>query len=454
MIRQWMLRARARHLAGGVAPILILAGVVLASRLPFLAAGFGEDADAWRVANAAHHLATTGDYQVSRLPGFPLPEFLYAAVWRLGGREVVCNGLTAVFSAGLVVAFCGHLRQLRCRDHLLAGLALAFTSVIYVHSTDAMDYIWALAFVVGAFWAVFAGRAVMAGVLLGLATACRITSIGMLIPVALYAIHARGRVDARQLTRLVASAATVVLAAYLPAFITYGPGFLSFVDYQPPLDRVLYRASVEVWGVLGVIALAIAAPAAVHCRQRRLPPAIAAPRAVVVAWIAGVAIYGLLYLRLPHEGGYLIPAVPLVILLVGRLLDRRAFVAFCGALVLSPFLLSVDRAGCHVAGAVLRDHEIRRDAHHLVATLIADNDTRLEEKRVVVVGWYEPHIVAAVGANRRGQTQYVSLLSAGDVEDWRQRGYALFYLPEIQDYNRNIHRVDLGRIGATAIVLQ
>lgn len=50
--------------------------VVLFSRLPFLDAGYGVNADAWRVARAAHEIATTGQYSVSRFPGYPIQEIV------------------------------------------------------------------------------------------------------------------------------------------------------------------------------------------------------------------------------------------------------------------------------------------------------------------------------------------------------------------------------------------
>lgn len=54
--------------------LLMLGALVLGSRLPFLDAGYGLDPDAWRLARAAHGIATKGVFQVSRLPGHPVVE--------------------------------------------------------------------------------------------------------------------------------------------------------------------------------------------------------------------------------------------------------------------------------------------------------------------------------------------------------------------------------------------
>src|ERR1043166_6986783 len=58
--------------------------VVLLSRLPFLDAGYGVNVDAWRVALRAVEIAITGDYSVSRFPGYPIQEIVCSWFWRGG----------------------------------------------------------------------------------------------------------------------------------------------------------------------------------------------------------------------------------------------------------------------------------------------------------------------------------------------------------------------------------
>ena len=51
-----------------------------------------------------------------------------------------------------------------------------------------------------------------------------------------------------------------------------------------------------------------------------------------------------LFLRLPDDEGYLIPALPFIFILLERGCGRRVFQAFCIAVMLSPFVLGVDVA--------------------------------------------------------------------------------------------------------------
>ncbi|MBK6447121.1 MAG: hypothetical protein IPF81_18035 [Bacteroidetes bacterium] len=57
--------------------------LVFLSRLPFLSAGYGLDGDSWAVAITALKLHETGNYIVSRLPGYPVQEWLTSLV--IGG---------------------------------------------------------------------------------------------------------------------------------------------------------------------------------------------------------------------------------------------------------------------------------------------------------------------------------------------------------------------------------
>ncbi|HEY6866435.1 MAG TPA: hypothetical protein VI792_04205, partial [Candidatus Eisenbacteria bacterium] len=57
-----------------------------------------------------------------------------------------------------------------------------------------------------------------------------------------------------------------------------------------------------------------------------------------------VGICFVLFLRLPDDEGYLIPALPFAFILLARGCERRVFQAFCVAILLSPFVLGVDAA--------------------------------------------------------------------------------------------------------------
>src|SRR6266542_3767104 len=55
---------------------LLFAAVLLLSRYPLLHGGYGSDDDAWRSVVSALHMRESGHYVPSRIPGYPLFEFL------------------------------------------------------------------------------------------------------------------------------------------------------------------------------------------------------------------------------------------------------------------------------------------------------------------------------------------------------------------------------------------
>jgi hypothetical protein len=73
-------------------------------------------------------------------------------------------------------------------------------------------------------------------------------------------------------------------------------------------------------------------------RAATLQPGVGAAAALVVL------LEGLIYLRLPHDEGYLLPAVPFVLLGLATWLTPARFRAVCAAALVSPFLFGVDVA--------------------------------------------------------------------------------------------------------------
>ena len=109
---------------------VLLAILVFLSRLPFLANGFGIDGDSWSVAITAKQLHDTGLYVPSRLPGFPVHEFLCSLAVNYG--YIGLNIISAFFSAAGVLFFALTLRVLRFKYVFLASVTLALVPVYYI----------------------------------------------------------------------------------------------------------------------------------------------------------------------------------------------------------------------------------------------------------------------------------------------------------------------------------
>jgi hypothetical protein len=95
-----------------------------------------------------------------------------------------------------------------------------------------------------------------------------------------------------------------------------------------------------VWGVIGTVAVGLAVLIALF-RLR------AVPRRELWAVVAAIALTGAIYLRLPHEGAYLLPIVPFVLLFVTRALGKPGAVALASLLVLSSLFVNVSERDNH-----------------------------------------------------------------------------------------------------------
>ncbi len=375
--------------------------VVLLSRLPFLTESCGIDPDAWRIVAAAQNISLHGAYTVSRFPGYPVPEVVYAL---LPENILLMNGITALLSAVAAGSFAVLLRALGLDRAGLGALAFAATPVVYINSTMTIDYVWALAFAVIGMLALVKDRRLLSGVAFGLAAGCRLSSLLFLIPAALFALSAhRPREQPHVVRRLVPLGAAAVFVAglcYLPAFRTYGLDFLQYYPHPTTLGEVLHHSTVGVWGPLGILALSIAVIAVAVGRVRRseavtgaAPDSSPKVGAVLVLAFSGILVFGLLFISLPLEEAYLIPIVPFVIIAVAALVRGRHGALVYSLIILSPFV-GVSPRGIS-EGPVLIDYREKSRIPGEVAEILALGG-QLPSKSLIIAGPWFPAIVVTL----------------------------------------------------------
>ncbi|HXS82756.1 MAG TPA: hypothetical protein VN896_08540 [Methylomirabilota bacterium] len=337
----------------------LLALFVFASHLPFVTPGFGTDTDGWKFASAVREMGATGRYVASRMPGYPVMEIVSVPFARLGPWAP--NTLSAIAAAVCAWLAARLFARHGVRDALLAGAAFACLPAAFIAGTSSMDYLWALAFALAAWLDASSGRSARAGLWLGLAIGTRLTSILFLPSLALLLTCAGSRGVARRVLGLGGIAALVALACYAPVFATYqwrmftyseitggqssalrfATGMLSGGDPGVAWPLIAGQATVLLAGVVGCVAVGVAL-LSLAWQRRGAPRAASVNR--VPAWAAAVvvALEGLVYLRLPHDEGYLLPIVPFLMLALAAVATPARFRAVCVAFLLSPFLFGVD----------------------------------------------------------------------------------------------------------------
>lgn len=447
---------------------VLLVIFVLLTRVPFLSHGYGIDGDSWSVAITANNIHNSGIYEASRLPGYPIHEYLGSIFVKAG--PIGLNGLTAVFSCIAVLFFALTLRALRFKQIFLASITFSMVPVFYIQSTTTIDYVIAMGFIMAAMYALFRDKLILSGILLGLAIGARITSGAMLIPFSILLVdNEEMKESIKRIMRLIGPALITGLFFFVPVIATYGPGFFTYYDVPyPSIAKVLYKLSIEVWGVVGFLGLLIST-GLLFLTERITQKKFLFPRAVnekfVIAWLVAIDLYIIAFLKLPMESGYLIPIIPFVIMLFGKYLYNRAFIFFCGMLILSAWTCTISPrerfdavtpsgASFSFSGAgeklyfdVLKGPVIsyetrRKNGIDFVDELLESFDT-ITTKSVIVSGkWYNQLFV------QRGDTVMqnavlVDYLQEDKAVYYYAKGYMIYYLPKQDFYNKIMRKVDL-----------
>jgi hypothetical protein len=308
-----------------------LAIVYVASRAPFINIGYGTDPDAWRVALSGYWLWDHGEFYPSRLPGYPIPEYASAAV--IKGGWLATNSMTLAVSLLGLWFFARIVAKLELPNRALLVAGFAFTPLLWNNSMKTMDYMYALTFVLGAYFFLLRGETVWAGLTLGLAAASRSTSVLMLVPFMAYMWRDGKRGETRD---LVVFTLIVPVLAYLPIAWKYGPGFLTFYDAKVGYLNVMRLLGKDCLGLLGsitvLLAFAISLP-----RLARLPGDAWRDKNVMV-WVIAIAIGVAVFLRLPHESAYLIPIYPFGFFLMAKYFQRIVLTATLAMIVFAGFV--------------------------------------------------------------------------------------------------------------------
>jgi hypothetical protein len=402
----------------------------LISRLPFLGAGYGMDPDANRVVTTARALRSTGVYAASRLPGYPVHEFITAAY--VSGGPVVVNGVTAVVSALAVAIFAFIVRALGIPGGWALAAGFACVPVFYINSTCALDYVLALAFVLAALCFTQRGNIWRAGICLGLAIGTRITSGAMLIPLAfvLAASSISIRIWLKSCIMLCATACSVGALCFWPVLARHG---LQFFTYSEGVgggsaEAIWRRASLGVWGPMGCVALGWALIAVLASRWRPRPIAVPAHRGwLSAASVSAIVLYTLAYVMLPHEAGYLIPIVPFVLLLAAMWIERPHRYVLSLLLLAAPFIGYRDGA-FGLPGPVVADYRERAKREQTVLDILRGME-QLPQPAVVVAGYLLPALEVAQPMRTASTHRLIYLLkNQAQIERFRQEKFDIYFV--------------------------
>jgi hypothetical protein len=289
--------------------------------LPLLLLGFGSDYDAWRVAQTADTLWRTGVYTPSRSLGFPLYELLVTPLIASGGW-LAGNALSLLAGALIFLA----LHRLARRGHFQQPLqviaTLLFLPIFYKNATVTMDYLPALATLLWAYLCLQESRFDCAALLVGLSTGLRPTAILFMLPM-LWFIRQTTH-DWRRLFRALTLSLLAALLAYSPVLLAEGFG----MPTPAPRSSLLQHFGLVVFHALrffGVAQTLLLIPLLLFGGRRQRVAGL--PAGFGSFHLLNLGVWLALFLLLPDEPEYLLPALPSLLFLMDRLLSPKTFTA-------------------------------------------------------------------------------------------------------------------------------
>lgn len=437
--------------------IFFLVIIIFLSRLPFLSAGYGAEEDSWGIALAAHNTKTTGVFEVSRFPGHPFQELIYSALWGIGpfGYNVLST-VFCVFASVFLFLILKHF-QADVLSSFFGSLAFAFTPIIFISSTYTIDYIWTIAFVLASFYFLLKEKTVLAAIFIGIAIGCRITAGAMLLPMAYWIFEKENTKESiKKIAKMSLIAIVVGSALFLPVVWVYGKEFFMYYDQfpYPPMAKVLYKATIGVWGLVGFVSLLFFFA---YILIKKTKPNLYKNKIIVFVLLT-LMLYTISYFRLPQKSGYWIPVVPFFILLFFILLNKKQFYFFCCLLSISSFCFSINltdpiRGSSYSTSAIkytISGQEIFLDP--LSGPVFADYTKRLQklnytdrvlkriestkEKKVLICGWwYNELMVKSLDKEMPGHVVLEGYIDQEKMLYYKTMDHELFYLPEQEIYN-------------------
>ena len=433
---------------------LFVFSIIILSRVILVWNSLGIDADGWRVVKSGFLFAKTGIYEPSRFPGYPVPEFFYGIVYlfNISNFGIINLFTVIVFMAGLFYFYKILRREIKTEYALLIITAFAFTPSIYINSISTMDYLWSLSFIIISFYYLLKGNYNPAGLLLGIASGCRPTAILFLIPYIYYIRQIKGSYFNKYLLRLSALAVLTAAVIFSPLYIKYGLEVLtSYPAHYPSVLLMLGRIFIKNIGIPGTLALFVFIPLAVYKGKKNT--LYDQNKTLINTCLLILAVYIILFLKLPSGGAYLIPAIPFLFIVLYYFFPRSLFVSFCLLTILSSFVLNYDLGGFSVKGPIVMEVEKRWEESKYIKQFYSQIN-QYKDSTIILAESYNPKIEVYGMLNRLnipGNIIVVDGLSYDSLVYYHKRNFSIYSLKGVEKNMKEIYGYSVSDYGIREI---
>ena len=417
---------------------------VVISRLPFIWNSPGLDLDNWLVLQTGKKINETGIYRASRLPGYPVSEYL--ASFFGNSAWLVLNILSVLFTAFCCVIFYKILEQFDVKDKIMAVLALGFVQSVFIASTSNMEYMWSVFFLLTGIWLILKRYIFWAGLALGLMVSTRFTNVLLLLPI-LYFLYFNVRIRSLKDYFLIFGVALSTFAiVFIPVFNKYSLNIFPDVgENKVDIKSIVSQYTLYIYGVLGLFGLLTGLIYIIV--QKDIAKNFQKNKEILIFSGLMILTTSFLYLKFPFESYYNIPLIPFVILVLVFLIQNKMVKNIIFSLfILSPFAIYVSSHKVQFKGTVFVNEKMENDFLDYTKSIHTRFSKIKNDKKLLVTGGFYNCYLYNYSNNNRNIKIYerptVDLLKY-----YISEGYKIYYPIAVKKEIKDFHQYDISEYG-------
>ena len=420
--------------------------------------GFGLDADGWREILSGHKTIYEHIYEPSRFPGYPVLEFFTSLIWFTKIPSIIpgiFNVVSVIMSVLAIYFFASILDIIKKKNdrlQFLVVLTFGLNTLFFINSIVLMDYTWSLAFILGAIYFMLVDKYNTSALLLAVATGCRLTAGIMIVPILFYLVtmYKNQNVN-KQTIKYLLIYSIILFIIYSPLIIQFGLKFLTFDDLgYPKLSFIIGRATIRVWGIIGSMGVLSGCTIIIlkSFFKRKDKELNVGQTTFLWSISLSIILFILLFIRLPLEAGYLLPIVPLILILFYLKLSKTYFKVICISIILSSFFLNFDTFGFNLQGPIIINYNIRIQETEYLDSVI-QTILKKEVKSVVICEAFLPKIELILKLKKQTLPNNIKLIYVLNLDSLKrnyiEKHYDVYYLKHINEQIMQYYNYDLKR---------
>ncbi|MET3535566.1 glycosyltransferase family 39 protein [Chryseobacterium limigenitum] len=418
---------------------IIIALIILLSRIPFIFNSLGQDLDGWREVYSGKILSEYHIYNVSRFPGYPFPEFVFSLFYKQPYWYL--NSLSILFTMGACIFFYRILEYFKVSLSFLLAVSLSFIPIIYLNSTVVMDYNWSLFFMLGSLYFILIKKKWAAVIFFGLMISCRLNNAIFLPAFTFIAYFQLGK----NLKETIIFSVLLVLSAiffFLPVIVRYEGDFLhSYGTESVSLFSLFSLSTLYVYGAIGTLGI-LASLVMQFFTDRFKNIQLLLKDYFIVFCFLMIFINFIFFVKFPLESGYLIPSIPFILIILQRILSDKLMKFALFSLLISPFLIHINTKKVHIKGSIFMNENYEDQELQYCKILIQKIKSTPENSVIHVGNFYEQLVL--MGNFDFKKVKLINNLSQENIKSIKKGEKKLYYLetPNSDEENEKTHLFD------------